>query len=95
MNYDILVIQEHDDNVAVALRNITAGEILVFQVQGTVQKLHALQDIPIYHKISLIPLEQAAPVIKYGETIGYASCPIPAGCHVHDHNMSSFLITKN
>lgn len=38
------------------------------------------------HKIARQPIARGAPVIKYGQVIGYATEAIAAGGHVHSHN---------
>ncbi len=44
--------------------------------------------VPRGHKVALHAIAQGEPVRKYGQVIGYASADIPAGAHVHDHNLS-------
>lgn len=79
-------IQERD-NVAVALCPLKAGErIDIAPLQLTLQ-----EDIPQGHKFSLFSIPQGAPVIKYGAPIGTAQVIIPAGMHVHSHNMKTAL----
>ncbi len=72
-----------NDNVFVALQPFSAGT----EVQGLV--LH--DDIPAGHKIALRDIAAGEPVFKYGYRIGSASQPIPAGAHVHSHNLKSDL----
>jgi len=67
------------DNVAVALRNISADE----KVAG----VKASEDIPKGHKVALINIEAGSAVTKYAQTIGYASSDINQGQHVHTHNL--------
>ena len=38
------------------------------------------------HKVATRPIPKGAPVIKFGQIIGYATDDIPAGAHVHVHN---------
>jgi altronate hydrolase len=47
----------------------------------------ALADIPAGHKVAVRPIAAGAPVHKYGQVIGIASCDIPIGAHVHVHNL--------
>jgi hypothetical protein len=77
------------DNVATALRAVEAGEFLRVRRGAEIATVVALEPIPLCHKVSLSPIDAAAPVIKYGHPIGAASAPIPAGAHVHVHNMRS------
>ena len=55
-------------------------------MEGNLEKLTALDDIKIYHKIALKDIKKEEPVIKYGEHIGFALRDIKVGEHVHDHN---------
>jgi altronate dehydratase len=71
-----------DDNVAVARRAIPAGEPL----NGSVS-LTASRDIPAGHKIAVAAIPAGAPILKYGQLIGYARLPIAPGDHVHTHNV--------
>lgn len=52
------------------------------------QGLTARQAVPGGHKIACVAIEQAAPVVKYGQIIGTASRPIGVGEHVHTHNVA-------
>ncbi|WP_164125876.1 UxaA family hydrolase, partial [Stenotrophomonas maltophilia] len=38
------------------------------------------------HKMATQPIAQDAPVVKYGQIIGFASQPIAPGEWVHSHN---------
>jgi altronate dehydratase len=73
------------DNVATALRPLVAGEVV--EVAG--QSISVLEPLPLCHKLALGDLEVGAAVIKYGQPIGAATAAIPAGSHVHVHNMRS------
>ena len=73
------------DNVAVALRLLDAGEVPVFG--DGYPALQLREAIPLGHKLALAPIDAGAPVVKFGETIGYATAAIDAGAHVHLHNL--------
>lgn len=75
------------DNVAVALRVISAGE----RVAVGAEQVTARQEIPAGHKIALAPLEPEQAVIKYGVPVGVASTPIDRGDWVHSHNLRTSL----
>ncbi|MCX7303701.1 MAG: altronate dehydratase family protein [Hyphomicrobiales bacterium] len=69
------------DEVAVAMRDIAAGETLApFPVV-------AREPIPFGHKVSLDHIAQGAALHRLGQPIGLATVAIPAGAHVHTHNM--------
>ena len=44
-------------------------------------------DIPLGHKIALVPVQKGALVLKFGVPIGRASQVIRTGDHVHVHNL--------
>lgn len=83
---DFIRIHE-DDNVAVALRPIAAGESLTV---GPYQ-VTTLEEIPQGHKFALKPVVAGSEVVKYGFRIGYAKEDIPAGGWVHVHNLKTAL----
>ena len=69
-----------DDDVAVALRDLAAGErLLDVVIVGTVVS---------GHKIALRDIHAGEPVRKYGQVIGLATAPIRAGEAVHAHNLA-------
>lgn len=73
------------DNVATALEPLDPGREL--SVGGTT--LTVREAIPRGHKIALRSIGSGEEVIKYGSPIGVAAAEIPAGTHVHTHNVSS------
>ena len=75
------------DNVAVALRALAAGETVA--VDGLTLTLKT--DVPAGHKVALTDLAEGASVVKYGFPIGYTKEAIPAGSHVHVHNLRTGL----
>ena len=75
------------DNVAVALRPLTAGETLA--VDGL--QVPLVTDVPAGHKVSVGAITQGERVLKYGQPIGVATANIPAGAHVHTHNLRTLL----
>lgn len=84
---DALVLHPQD-NVATALRDLTAGQTI--QVGGTnTPPVRLVQDIPLCHKFALLPMPTGTAIRKYGEPIGLASHDIAAGEHVHVHNLRS------
>jgi hypothetical protein len=79
-----LVISERD-NVATALEALEAGRRVTL---GAIE-LTIRERIPHGHKVALTGIEVGQPVIKYGSPIGLATADIPAGAHVHTHNLAS------
>lgn len=76
-----LVKLNHSDNVAVAPSDIHSGTTLI------PENLTAVNEIPSGHKIATSFIEKNQPIIKYNQIIGFASSDIPAGSHVHTHNV--------
>jgi altronate hydrolase len=69
------------DNVVVATTRLPRGTALLDE------KVTALGDIPSGHKIATSTIEAGTAVRKYGQVIGVARETIPAGAHVHVHNL--------
>lgn len=75
------------DNVAVVLGEVKEGDPIVFVRAGETCEVTARGNIPPYHKIASTLIPKGEPVVKYGEHIGIAAEDIPAGSHVHVHNV--------
>ena len=84
----VIVINEKD-NVAIALEPLNAGTKVSVKVQGRIEKMKLLSDIPMGHKFALRDMEEGGAVIKYGEPIGQSTAKISRGEHVHIHNLVS------
>jgi len=78
-----------DDDVAVALSDVAAGEAIDVRRGAEDLRIVAREAIPLGHKLALRRLVAGAPVRKYGEVIGAATADIDAGDHVHVHNLAS------
>ncbi len=76
------------DDVAAALRDLTAGEIADIEGVPTVLR----EDIPAGHKFALRHLERGEAVRRYGADIGIMSEPAQRGALVHSHNLATALI---
>ncbi len=76
-----------DDNVAVALRDMSKGEKVVIDGNETFLE----EDIARGHKFTLIDIAEGMPVIKYGFPIGYTTEYVKRGSHVHVHNIKTGL----
>ncbi|MDR2179706.1 MAG: UxaA family hydrolase [Synergistaceae bacterium] len=75
------------DDVAVALRLLEKGERAAVQGEKSTMTVEVVQEIPRGHKVALRNISRGEPVFKYGAPIGTASAEIPAGSHVHVHNL--------
>lgn len=63
------------DNVAVALVNLTAGEVINFEGE----EITIETDVKMKHKIAMYPFELGERIIMYGVLVGKASAPIARG----------------
>lgn len=75
------------DMVAVALKNLKAGDTVSWGAGEVTLK----DDLPMGHKAALREIRKGETVIKYGYPIGEATEDIPAGAHVHTHNLHTLL----
>jgi altronate hydrolase len=66
------------DNVVVAVDQIALGA----RARGVV----ATARIPRGHKMAMSVIEKGAPVLKFGQIIGFATETIAPGSHIHTHN---------
>ena len=63
------------DNVAVALVNLVAGEVIYFEGEDiTIES-----DVKMKHKIAMYPFSEGEKIIMYGVLVGKASSPIAKG----------------
>jgi altronate dehydratase len=87
-DWDAVVLDPADD-VAVALRDLAAGARIRVRAVAATTEVVLAADIPLGHKLARREIAAGAPVRKHGEAIGAATAAIPAGSHVHVHNLAS------
>jgi altronate dehydratase len=80
MNTQVITLHP-SDNVSIALTDLAAGS------RPAGLDLNVAQAIPRGHKIALGAIAAGQQVIRYGQIIGQATVDIPAGGHVHSHNL--------
>lgn len=85
------VLLRGDDNVAVAARPIPKGHVISIEGRG----VEVREPIALGHKVALIDIDEGQPIRKYGQIIGFASKPIPAGGWVHVHNVKADLFDRD
>lgn len=76
-----------NDNVAVAIETIGAGECVV--VSG--ERICANMEIPAGHKMALADIDEGEAVIKYGCPIGFAKENVKKGDWIHVYNIRTGL----
>jgi altronate dehydratase small subunit len=76
------------DNVATLLGEGKEGDNC--SVLGARRSSVVLKEgVPYGHKVAVRDIAQDEPIVKYAQTIGRATQPIPAGRCVHVHNIES------
>ena len=83
------LIHDEKDDVGVAVVDIKAGEPVNGRTLDTQKenRVKALMDIPLGHKIALRDFKVGDTVTKYGQDIGKVVAKIKKGEHVHVHNI--------
>ncbi len=71
------------DNTAVAARPLPPG----LEVEFAGKVLTVRDRVGMGHKLAVRQIPAGEPVTKYGQIIGFAAADIPAGAHVHVHNV--------
>ncbi|MEA1931649.1 UxaA family hydrolase [Halohasta litorea] len=84
-----LEVVEPVDNVATALRDVTAGETVTVAVGDEERTIEISEDVGFGHKIAIEDITDGETITKYGKSIGNATEAIPAGSFVHVHNVES------
>ncbi|MEM5331097.1 altronate dehydratase family protein [Paraburkholderia sp. JHI2823] len=79
---DVTVRLHPDDDVIIALQQLVGGTT----VDGGRVTVRGL--VAPGHKVASRAIQQGEPVRRYGQIIGFASCDIGCGDHVHTHNLS-------
>ena len=82
-----LIKLHHTDNVAIALKNLQAGNV----VQVDDLELTLKEDISKGHKVALCDISKDSHVIKYGAPIGYALDNLTQGQWIHTHTIKTNL----
>ncbi len=85
------VILHPDDDVAVALRDLSDGEYVRLSSSAEEPEVKVNGDVPKGHKIAIRPIPQGRHVRKFGYSIGLSQTEIPVGGWVHAHNLRTGL----
>ncbi len=85
MKYKAVKISPRD-NVAIAVQLVPKGKTVTVPDSSEVV---ANQEIPLGHKIALVPIAKGADIIRYGEVICTVVEDIKPGDWIHVHNTTS------
>ena len=85
------LIHQHGDHVAVAVRDVAAGERVpaVYLDDDSSVDVQVASAVPLGHKVAIADVEPGAPVLKYGIPIGTTPTGFRTGDYVHTHNLRS------
>lgn len=85
------LVHKDGDLVGVATRDLSKGEHVKGKTleDGKEYEVTLVENIPLGHKVALKDIKKGEKVVEYGEVIGVAIDDIPAGAHVHTHNIKS------
>ena len=75
------------DNVATMVEAVERGGSVAVQLGRQTTAVEAREEIPFGFKVAVADIPRGAHVIKYGESIGFASSNIATGNLVHIHNL--------
>jgi (2R)-sulfolactate sulfo-lyase subunit alpha len=91
MQMDRVLAHRSDDDVAVAVDDIAAGDEVTGRSLDGGRRIgvRMRDDVPLGHKVALLDRPAGSPIIEYGVAIGEATVNIRAGDHVHVHNLRS------
>lgn len=87
MNTFQAVTMNENDNVAVAIKDISKNSAIEINHQIKTIRVLVVDDIEFGHKFSILPIKKGENILKYGEVIGVATIDIGVGEHVHIHNL--------
>lgn len=81
---DLLLLHRTDD-VYVALRPLSAGELVTAAGE---EPIRVVEDVPVGHKLARRERGAGELVRKYGQIIGTLIEAVPAGGYIHTHNLA-------
>jgi altronate hydrolase len=91
MNHGRLLRIDPQDNVAVALEDLSEGHEAEMAGASGGAVLRVKQAVPFAHKVALAPIARGEAILKYGVPIAFASTDIQPGDWVHTHNAGSYF----
>jgi altronate hydrolase len=85
-----VILLHPTDSVCVAARDLSAGA----NVELPDGRLELLDDVMQGHKIARTPIQPGQAILKWGQTIGFATCRIEPGRWVHTQNMTTGVLRQ-
>jgi hypothetical protein len=88
------LLLDSEDNVAIALADIGAGELVILLGSAQGDSVVASVSVPFAHKVAVNDIPMGEPVRKYGAPIGFSTAQIRRGDWVHSHNLESYFMAR-
>jgi len=85
------VVLRGKDNLAAALTDLEAGEVLGVEVDEDAVSVTLVDSIPFGHKFSLTDAKSDSAIMTYGEIIGKATTDIKPVQHIHVYNVARWV----
>ncbi|MBS0208391.1 MAG: altronate dehydratase [Planctomycetes bacterium] len=79
------VLLHPNDNVAIATVTLPTG----YELSVPGRRVRLTGAVKLGHKVALADIPAGQPVVRYGQTIGFATQTISAGDWIHTHNLSA------
>ena len=91
MNPHFIAHEPSDTVGVVVVEKVEAGQEITGWIMETdkTEKLKALAEISLGHKLALTDIKNGHTIVKYGNDIGLAIEDIPKGGYVHVHNVKT------
>ena len=91
MNPHFIAHELSDTVGVVVVEKVKAGQEVTGWIMETdkSEKLKALAEVPLGHKLALTDIKNGDTIVKYGNDIGRAIEDIPRGGYVHVHNVKT------
>ncbi|MGS1008505.1 UxaA family hydrolase [Achromobacter anxifer] len=89
MTANLALMIDPSDHVATAFVPLAAGSAIAVAAGSAAYRVVLRDAIPSGHKFAVTEIAAGSEVRKYGASIGRALCAIPAGAHIHLHNLES------
>ena len=86
-----VVLLHPADNVCIAVRDLDAGAV----IRAGSSEVRVSTAVRLGHKVALAAVASGQRIIKFGQTIGYATRPIAAGEWVHSHNIAAGALDQH
>ncbi len=82
-----VILLNEGDNTVTALSRLVPGQRVELGAAGASETIVVGDEIPYAHKFARRAIRCGEDIYKYGAIIGVATENIPAGAHVHVHNV--------